>query len=92
MLFVLVVPVHDRRRVVHFNVTEHPSAQWTGQQIIEAFPWDTAPAYLLRDRDAVYGGQFQRRLKSLRIEEVLTAPRGPWQNVFVERLIGSTRR
>jgi hypothetical protein len=59
---------------VHFNVTEHPTAQWTGQQIIEAFPWDTAPRYLLRDRDGIYGIQFQRRVKSMGIEEVLTAP------------------
>ena len=92
VLFVLVVLAHHRRRVVHFNVTEHPTAQWTGQQIIEAFPWDTAPEYLLRDRDAVYGSQFQRHVKSLGIEEVLTAPRSPWQNAFVERVIGSIRR
>jgi putative transposase len=92
VLFVLVVLAHHRRRVVHFNVTEHPTAQWTGQQIIEAFPWDTAPEHLLRDRDGVYGSQFQKRVKSLGIEEVLTAPRSPWQNAFVERVIGSIRR
>ena len=92
VLFVLVVLAHHRRRVVHFNVTEHPTAQWTGQQIIEAFPWGTAPKYLLRDRDAIYGSQFQRRVKSMGIEEVLTAPRSPWQNAFVERIIGSIRR
>jgi len=92
VLFVLVVLNHHRRRVVHFNVTEHPTAQWTGQQIIEAFPWDTAPQYLLRDRDSIYGSEFQRRVKSMGIEEVLTAPRSPWQNAFVERLIGSIRR
>ena len=92
VLFVLVILAHHRRRVVHFNVTEHPTARWTGQQIIEAFPWDTAPKYLLRDRDAIYGSQFQRRVKSMGIEEVLTAPRSPWQNAFVERLIGSIRR
>ena len=80
MLFVLVVFSHHRRKVVHFNVTEHPTAQWSGQQIIEAFPWDTAPEYLLRDRDAIYGSQFQRRVKSMGTEEVLTAPRSPWQN------------
>jgi len=68
------------------------TAQWTGQQIVEAFPWDTVPKYLLRDRDAIYGSQFQRRVKSMGIEEVLTAPRSPWQNAFVERLIGSIRR
>jgi putative transposase len=88
----LVVLSHHRRRVVHFNVTGHPTAQWTGQQIIEAIPWDTAPNYLLQDRDAIYGSQFQRRVKSMGFREVLTAPRSPWQNAFVERLIGSIRR
>jgi len=92
VLFVLVVLAHHRSRVVHINVTEHPTAQWTGQQLIEAFPWDTAPKYLLRDRDAIYGSQFQKRVQSMGIEEVLTAPRSPWQNAFVERLIGSIRR
>ena len=92
VLFVLVVLAHHRRRVVHFNVTEHPTTQWTGQQIIEAFPWDTAPKYLLRDRDAIYGSQFQKRVQSMGIEEVLSAPRSPWQNAFVERVIGSIRR
>jgi len=92
ILFILVVLAHHRRRVVHFNVTEHPTAQWTGHQIIEAFPWDTAPKNLLRDRDAIYGSQFQRRVKSMGIEKVLTAPRSPWQNAFVERLNGSIRR
>ena len=62
---------------LHFNVTEHPTAWWTGQQIIEAFPWDTVPKYLLRDRDAIYGNQFQQRVQSMGIEEVLTAPRSP---------------
>jgi len=74
VLFVLVVLAHHRRRVVHFNVTEHPTAQWTAQQVIEAFPWDTAPKYLLRDRDAIYGSQFQKRVESMGIEEVLSAP------------------
>lgn len=92
VLFVLVILAHHRRRVVHFNVTERPTAQWTGQQIVEAFPWDTAPNYLLRDRDGVYGSEFHRRVKSLGIEEVISAPRSPWQNAFVERMIGSIRR
>jgi transposase InsO family protein len=92
VLFVLVVLAHHCRKVVHFNVTEHPTAQWTAQQTIEAFPWDTAPKYLLRDRDAIYGSQFQRRVESTGIAEVQTAPRSPWQNAFVERLIGSIRR
>jgi len=76
----------------HFNVTEHPTARWTGQQIIEAFLWDTAPKYRLRDRDAIYGSQLQKRVKSMGIEEVLSASRSPWQNAFVERVIGSIRR
>jgi transposase InsO family protein len=92
VLFVLVILAHHRRKVVYFNVTEHPTAQWTAQQIIEAFPWDTAPKYLLRDRDGIYGSQFRKRVKSMGTEEVLTAPRSPWQNAFVERIIGSIRR
>jgi len=92
VLFVLVVLAHHRRSVVHFNVTKHPAARWTGQQIIEAFPWDTVPKYLLRDRDAIYGNQFQKRVQTMGIEEVLTAPRSPWQIAFVERIIGSIRR
>jgi putative transposase len=77
---------------VHVNVTDAPTAQWTAQEIVEAFPWDTAPRYLLRDRDGLYGGVFSRRVHSLRIREVKTAPRSPWQNPYVERLIGTLRR
>jgi putative transposase len=92
VLFVFVVLAHHRRRVVHFNVTDAPTAQWTGQQLVEAFPWEPAPCYLLRDRDAVYGGVFSRRAQALGIREVKTAPRSPWQNPYVERLIGTLRR
>jgi putative transposase len=92
VLFVLVVLAHDRRRVVHFNVTEHPTAAWTAQQVVDAFPDDSAPSYLLRDRDQVFGQQFRHRMKGMGIEEVLTAPHSPWQNPFAERLIGSIRR
>src|SRR2546426_3889848 len=92
ILFVLVVLARHRRRVVHFNVTEHPTAHWTAQQIVDAFPDDSAPSYLLRDRDQVYGEQFRHRVKGMRIEEVLAAPHSPWQNPFAERLIGSIRR
>lgn len=92
MLYVLVILSHHRRKVVHFNVTEHPTAHWTGQQIIEAFPFDLAPKYLIRDRDGIYGIKFRKRIRSMGIEEVLTAPRSPWQNAFVERMIGSIRR
>jgi putative transposase len=86
VLFVLVVLAHHRRRVVHFNVTEHPTAHWTAQQIVDAFPNDSAPSYLRRDRDHVYGDQFRHRVKGMRIEEVLTAPHSPW-HPFAERLI-----
>src|SRR5881392_2441456 len=92
VLFVLVVLAHERRRVLHFNVTEHPTSHWTAQQIVDAFPDDSAPPYLLRDRDQVYGQQFRHRVKGMRIAEVLTAPHSPWQNPFAERLIGSIRR
>ena len=92
VLFVLVVLAHHRRRVIHFNVTEHPTAHWTAQQIVEAFPDDGAPLYLLRDRDSVYGHVFQQRVKGMGIAELLTAPQSPWQNPFAERLIGSVRR
>ena len=92
VLFVLVILAHERRRVVHFHITAHPTAQWTAQQVVEAFPWDEAPRYLLRDRDCIYGNRFQRRVRTRGIEEVLIAPRSPWQNPYVERLIGSIRR
>ena len=92
ILYVFLVLSHERRRIVHFNVTAHPTAQWTAQQLVEAFPFDTAPRYLLRDRDGVYCETVRRRIKSLDIEDVITAPRSPWQNPFVERVIGSIRR
>jgi hypothetical protein len=89
VLFVFVVLAHERRRAVHINVTDTPTAQWTAQQLVEAFPWETAPRYLLRDRDAVYGVVFSSRAPTLGIDEVKTAPRSPWQNPYVERLIGT---
>jgi len=92
VLFVFVVLAHDRRRVLHFNVTEHPTAAWTAQQIVDAFPDDSAPSYLLHDRDSVYGHVFRQRVKGMGVGEVLTAPHSPWQNPFAERLIGSIRR
>jgi len=79
VLFVFLALAHDRRRIVHFNVTQHPTAQWTAQQIVEAFPFDTAPRYLLRDGDGIYGARVQRRIVSLGIHEVVTAPASPWQ-------------
>ncbi len=92
VLFVFVVLAHDRRRVIHFNVTESPTAKWTAQQIVEALPWDAVPRYLLRDRDGIYGHQFANRVDRIGIKEVRTAPHSPWQNPFVERLIGTLRR
>ena len=92
VLFVFVVLAHHRRRVLHFNVTEHPTAAWTAQQILDAFPDNSAPSYLLRDRDSVYGHVFRQRVKGMGVGEVLTAPHSPWQNPLAERLIGSIRR
>jgi len=92
VLFVFLVLSNDRRRIVHFNVTESPTSAWIGQQIIQAFPWDTAPKYLLRDRDGKFGEKFNRRIKSMDIEQVLISARSPWQNPYVERVIGSIRR
>ena len=80
VLYVFVVLAHDRRRVLHFNVTANPTARWTAQQITDAFPVDESPRYLLRDRDGVYGGEFRGRARNMGIEEVLTAPRSPWQS------------
>src|SRR2546426_753416 len=92
VLFVLVLLSHHRRRIVHLAVTEHPTAAWTAQQIIEAFPNDTAPRWLLRDRDSIYGDVFRRRVAGMGITEVITSPSSPWQNPYAERLIGSLRR
>jgi hypothetical protein len=89
ILYVFLVLTHDRRRIVHFNVTEHPTAEWTAAQLLHAFPWDMAPRFLPRDRDSIYGAAFRTRAKSMEIHEVLTAFRSPWQSPYVERLIGS---
>jgi transposase InsO family protein len=89
---VSIVLRHDRREIVHFNVTEHPTARWTARQTVEAFAFDTAPRYLQRDRDAIYRETVQRRIRSLAIDQAPTAPRSPWQNPFDERVIGSIRR
>ena len=91
LLFVLVILAHERRRIVHVAVTEHPTAAWTAQQLRDAFPWDEAPRYLIRDRDHAFDG-WGATTKGMGIREVLTAPRSPWQNAYVERFIGSVRR
>ena len=83
---------HERRRVVHFNVTAHPTAEWTAQQLREAFPFDRIPRYLLRDRDKIFGDNFRQQVRDMKIREVLSAPRSPWHRAYVERVIGSVRR
>jgi len=92
VLFVFIVLGHRRRQVLHFNVTEHPTAAWTSQQIVEAFADRDVPRYLIRDRDSIYGDDVRLRMSSMGIEQILTAPQSPWQNPYVERLIGSIRR
>jgi transposase InsO family protein len=92
LLYCFVVLRHDRRQVVHFNVTDGPTAAWTAQQVIEAFPFDEAPKYLIRDRDKIYGEEFIRRVDGMGIKQRPIAPRSPWQTPYIERLIGSIRR
>ncbi len=92
VLYVFLVLAHDRRRILHFNVTAHPTAEWTGQQLREAFPFDQLPRYLLRDRNAIFGNAFREQVRDMGIREVLSAPRSPWQRAYVERVIGSIRR
>ena len=92
VLYVFLVLAHDRRRLLHFNVTAHPTAEWTAQQMAEAFPWGSAPRYLLHDRDSIYGDAFRQRVRGMGVREGLMAPRSPWQSPYVERLIGSVRR
>jgi transposase InsO family protein len=92
VLFVLVILSHDRRRILHINVTAHPTSEWTARQLLEACGMDELPSYLVRDRDGIYGHQFSRQAKALGIQEVVTAPRSPWQNGYAERVIGSIRR
>jgi putative transposase len=92
VLFVLVMLTHSRRRLVHVNVTEHPTAEWTARQLLEASAVEDPPRYLIRDRDQVYGERFSRQAKTLEIRETVIAPRSPWQNAYAERVIGSIRR
>src|SRR6267378_2143540 len=92
VLYVFLVLAHDRRRILHFNVTAHPTADWTGQQLRDAFPFAQLPRYLLRDHDAIFGGDFREHVRDMGICEVLSAPRSPWQRGYIERVIGSVRR
>jgi transposase InsO family protein len=92
LLYVMIILAQDRRKIMRTAVTEHPTAAWLSRQVTEAFPWETAPRYLLRDRDASFGSDFRSRVEAMGITEVITAPRSPWQNAYVERVIGSIRR
>src|SRR5438445_937409 len=92
LLYAFVVVRLDHRDLVWINVTANPTAEWVARQITEAFPWDEAPHYLIRDRDRIYGNIVTRRLRAMGIRDKPTAPASPWQNGFAERLIGSIRR
>src|SRR5580704_10207015 len=92
LLYVMIILAHDRRKIVRFDVTRHPTAGWLTRQVTEAFPWVTAPRYLLRDRDGLYGSEFCNRVDAMGIGEAVSAARSPWQNAYVERVIGSLRR
>ena len=92
LLYAFVIVRLDRRDLVWINVTANPTAEWVARQITEAFPWDNAPRYLIRDRDCIYGAVVTRRLRAMGIRDKPIAPASPWQNGFAERLIGSIRR
>ena len=92
LLYCLVILNHARRKIIHIAVTTIPTAEWVARQITEAFPWNDAPDYLIRDRDPVFDRLVQRRIQAMGIRDRPTAPRSPWQNGYVERLIGSVRR
>jgi putative transposase len=92
ILYVFLILAHDRRRVLHVGVTAHPTAEWTAQQLREAFPWETAPRYLLRDRDGIFGHTFVDQVTAMGMSEVLSAPGSPWQRAYIERVIGTIRR
>src|SRR6059058_5554270 len=92
LLYGLLILQHNRRKLVWLAVTAHPSAEWLARQLTEAYGWQQAPRYIIRDRDRVYGGVFARRLRAMGIRDRPIAPRSPWQNGCAERLIGSIRR
>jgi transposase InsO family protein len=91
-LYIFVILHLESRRILGASVTRHPSSRWLGQQIINAFPWDTAPRFLIRDRDKAFGREFTRRVAGMGIEEILTAIRAPKMNAHCERVIGTLRR
>jgi transposase InsO family protein len=91
-LYVLVIVRLGRRELAWINLTAHPTAEWIAQQLREAFPWNEAPGYLTLDRDGIYGAAVTRRLRAMGIRDKPIAPGSPWQNAYVERLIGTIRR
>src|SRR6266478_1798707 len=91
-LFAFLIVGHGRRQFLWFAVTRHPTAEWLAQQIVQAFPWDRAPTYLVRDNDGAYGQAFTSRIRAMGIRDRRISPRAPWQNPYVERLIGTLRR
>jgi transposase InsO family protein len=92
VLYCFFVIAHDRRRVLHINVTRHPTAAWVSQQLREAFPYDTAPMYLIHDRDAIFGAEVVETIKILGVKSKRTAFKSPWQNGIAERFVGNCRR
>jgi putative transposase len=92
ILYVFLIVAHDRRRILHVGVSAHPTAEWTTQQLREAFPWETAPRYLLRDRDGIFGQTFGDQVRVMGMSEVLSTPDSPWQRAYIERVIGTIRR
>jgi transposase InsO family protein len=92
VLYVFLILAHDRRRILHVGVTAHPTAEWTAQQLREAFPWETEPRYLLRDRDGIFGDTFGEQVTAMGLSEVLSTPGSPWQRAYIERVIGTIRR
>jgi hypothetical protein len=91
-LFAFLVVGHGRRQLLWFAVTRHPTAEWLAQQIMEAFPWDTEPTYLVRDNDGTYGQAFTSRVRAMGIRDRPISPRSPWQNPYIEHLIATLRR
>jgi transposase InsO family protein len=92
LLYAFVILRLDRRALIWINVTRNPTAEWVARQLTEAFPWDEAPGYLIRDNDRIYGNVALRRIRAMGIRDKPIAPGSPWQNRFAERLIGSIRR
>jgi hypothetical protein len=92
LLYGLLILYHDRRQIQWLGVTAHPTAEWISRQLTKAYGWKVAPRYIVRDRDAVYGDVFIRRLRAMGIRDRPTGPRSPWQNGYCERAIGSIRR